>query len=319
MLLAMIMLLGALAVEGEGVAEGEGEAPPSYTEALDALGELAHDETAYVEALRSFDSLFSAMAANAAQQAQTLAAQGEDELAEETFERARAWSVAVREAYERALEVYPRNGLLRNYYGELLYDHYGDHAKALSMWKQAIALDEDQARPYNNLAIHYSHVGEYRLSLQHFDEALERDPTNADYHFNIAQIYLIHGPQTARIREWEEAEVYEKAMDHSARAVKLAPYDYDILEDYAVNYYAGENFGVEVNWRDGARAWQQARPLARTEEETFYCWLNEARAWLRAGRNGEALAAIDEALALRPDSVAAQTLRQRATGGEGGA
>ena len=103
-------------------------------------------------------------------------------------------------------------------------------------------------------------------------------------------------------------------MRFSKDAARYAPNDYVLLADYAVNFYAAENFDIEADWLEAAKAWEAARAKATSVQQRFYTWLNEARVlgmagdWRRAGeRSGEALK-------LRPDNESAQALLDRAQG-----
>ncbi|MCH7909691.1 MAG: hypothetical protein IIB38_08755 [Candidatus Hydrogenedentes bacterium] len=103
-------------------------------------------------------------------------------------------------------------------------------------------------------------------------------------------------------------------MRFSKDAARYAPNDYVLLADYAVNFYAAENFDIEADWLEAAKAWETARAKATSVQQRFYTWLNEARVlgmagdWRRAGeRSGEALK-------LRPDNESAQALLDRAQG-----
>ena len=101
-------------------------------------------------------------------------------------------------------------------------------------------------------------------------------------------------------------------MRKSKGAARYAPNDYDLLTDYAVNFYAAENFDLEADWLEAAKAWEAARAKAMTDVQRFYTWLNEARAWGFAEDWKRAAERVDEALKLRPDSESAQALLDRA-------
>ncbi len=227
---------------------------------------------------------------------------------EELLSEAKKYLSQVREAYEMALRQYPSNARMHNYLGELLYDRFNDQAGALREWHLALSYDEKLAGAYNNLALHHFHVGEYDSGLRCMDAALKHDKKNPDYYYNMVNFYLAHFPQVADLRKWKKDKVYKEAMKLAEKAVKYASDDYDIVQDYAVNFYAAENFGLKADWPAAAKAWQQARAIARTEDERFYCWLNEGRVWLRGGSPDKGIACLEEALRMKPDSVPARQL-----------
>jgi len=278
---------------------------------LAPLRDLLDNEPLVVDALREYDvaqqALFEWDIALARKYSET----GQQELAEQKAEQANRRLELVKQAYEIVLRNYPKNPRALNYYGELMYDRYGDHAVGLQNWKMSAQLDEDFAPPRNNLAVYYSHTGNYDLMMKYLDEALELDPDNPDFLFNAAQMYLIHFPQIQRIKGWNKEKIFKKAMAMSRKASELLPNDFELAEDYAVNFWASENFGVEVDWREAAAAWEHARSVAHNTDEVFNTWINEARAWLQVPNWKRARVCVEKALEIRPESAAAQTLMRR--------
>jgi tetratricopeptide (TPR) repeat protein len=279
---------------------------------LEALEQHADDEAAFLQAVRNLHVVQRPLWQWDLDMAQDLAAQDKQEEAEARYEQARRRMAMVREAYERFVEAYPDNAAGQNYYGELLYDTFGEHPQGVQKWRLAATLDDTFAEPRNNLGIYYCHVGDYEVGLHFFDEALDLAPDNPDFLYNIAQIYLIHPGPVAEHTGWGDRRIYKKAMEYSRRATELLPDDYDLAEDYAVNFFAAPRFDVDPDWDDAAEAWARARALAPAHDKVFYCWLNEARAWMRAPEPERAVAALEQALALRPDSTPAKALLEEA-------
>ncbi len=274
------------------------------------LEALSGNATQLLKMIRGFDRLQCELASWDMELAEELALSGDTELAEEKMEQARRRLALVEEAYSYALERYPDNGRALTYYGELIYDYQGDHTKALMLWKKAAALHPDLGDVFNDLGIHYSHAGDLSRGLDYFDKALKCEPDNPDYLYNLCQTYLTQFPAVARQKGWSLKKVYKTAMKLSKKAAELGN-DYELVQDYAVNFYAAENFQVKADWRQAARAWQRARQHARTTDEEFFCWLNEARVRIEGGQKKKALACLDAALELRPDSEVAMTLKSR--------
>jgi tetratricopeptide (TPR) repeat protein len=212
------------------------------------------------------------------------------------------------------LERYPRDARANNYYGELLYDYGGDGQKGFQHWLTAVGLDENCAPAHNNLAIHYFHSGNYAEGLSHLQRALKLEEDNPDFLYNMAQMYLIHFDQLEGMLKTPRDRLYQEAMKMSKKAADLAPDDFDIAQDYAVNFYAAENFGLDANWRDAALAWERTVPLARTEDERFYSLLNVGRAWIRAAQPQNAVKPLEDAVALNRGSDVAKNLLAKAKG-----
>jgi tetratricopeptide (TPR) repeat protein len=288
---------------------------PPLPEAYQPLAAVWEDEKALTDTLRAIDKaqskemevLMEALRGGAAPEG---AAKTPDAIAAEGKQK----TTDLRTVYELAVEAYPNNARLRTYYGEVLYDRFGDNAGAIKQWQQALSLDEEFSPVYNNLALHYIHLGEYAKGLGLLDVALKHDKKNTDYLFNMVNIYLVHFPEVAKLRKWDTARVYKEAMKLSKKAASLAEEDYTLLEDYAVNFYAAENFKVVADWEAAAKAWGAARGKARDTDEQFYCWLNEARVWMKAGENEKARPCLDEALRIRPESEPVRELLNRVNG-----
>ncbi len=293
-------------------AAGEDPAPE-----LSFLEDVINDEGDAVEAVRRFDNAQQALAAWDIDNARDLGANGDAVGAQEAAASAQRRIGLIDQAYRKVLGEYPENARALTFHGELLYDHLGDEAAAIKNWRLASSLDRDLSTPHNDLGLHYCHTGDYNMGLRELDRALELDSDQADYQFNMAQIYLVHGPQVEKIRGWDKKRVFREAMKHSKRAAELAPDDYDLREDYAVNFFAAENFDVEADWKEAAAAWAAARKLARNQTEEFFTWLNEARVWIEREDQKRAEPCLEAALAIMPQSrVALQLLEKIQTKGD---
>lgn len=209
---------------------------------------------------------------------------------------------------ETSLAHFSENARVRNFRGNVFYDRFGRQVDGVKEWHMAVMLDDAYGDPHNNLGMHYFHVGRYPLGFKHMDRALELEPNNPDFCFNMAQNYLIFGPEVEKKRGWRQKKIYKEAMKLSKRAVEHAPDDYQLLEDYAVNFLAAQNFDVKADWKDAARAWQAAREHAPDDTKRFYTWLNEARAWIKKGDEDDARRCLEEALKIIPRSEIAQRL-----------
>lgn len=282
---------------------GAQELPPELQPLTPFLG----DEARLVDDIRAFDKLQTGLA-KADEEA---AARLPTDEAKSKREEARKRIGLVRQAYDLGLSHYASNARLHNYYGELLYDWCKEIGAALKEWNTALALDPKLSGAHNNLGLHFFHTGDYRMGLPHMDEALRLDPKNADYLYNMAQLYLVHWPQIQKLRGWRAKRVYREAMNCSRKAAQLRPNDYDLVVDYAVNFFAGQRFAVEVNWEKAAKAWQTARTQTRNDVELFYTWLNEARVWIAAKQNKNAEMCLKAALTIRPESEVAKELLEK--------
>ncbi len=302
------LLAGGIAFFGHAFPAAGAELPPE----LAFLAPLLTDEEAFVKTIRDYHNEQKTRARGEREAAEEAHKQGDAEKARALATAARERMVLVRKGYEIGLALFGGNARLHNYYGELLYDEFGEKPGALRHWNLALSFDPKLGPAHNNLGLHYFHNGQYDLGLNHMEEALRLEKKNPDFLFNMAQIYLIHWPQIQARRNISKKAIFRRAMRMSKAATRYAQNDYDLLVDYAVNFYAGERFGVNVCWSRAADAWQKARAMARNDVEQFYTWLNEGRVWLYGKKYAKAEACLEEALRMRPDSETAQTLLQRA-------
>jgi len=280
-------------------------------EELSNLAALASQELNLVEAARAYDKTQSSLAAAELKEARSLSG----DAARAKHDQAAVRFGHIRTAYEFVLERYPSQTRAKAYYGELLYDRFGEQDAAIKHWEEAIILDPKLSIPYNDLGIHYCHVGEYSRGLQFYDKAIQLDPENPDYLFNIVQTYLINFPEVQKIRKWKKAKVYREAMKLSEKAAKLSPNDFDLAQDYAMNFFAADNFDVKIKWKDAVAAWERARALARNDAERFNAWLNEGRVLKAAGDKANARTCLDEALKIQPESSVAKKLLEDLSSG----
>ena len=277
---------------------------------LAQLREIIGDETAAVDALLRFDAAQQALVTWDLDMAQERLAAGDKEAAETKQLDAQRRLQTIRAAYELVLDQYRNNGRALNGYGELLFHRYNDHTGALMRWKQAATAGDDEPLSRCNLANYYGHTGDYDLMIKYLDEALEIDDEHPDVLFYATQIYLIHFPQIERIKEWDREKIFKKAMAMSKKAADLFPNDHQLQEDYAVNFYAAENFGVEADWRAAAEAWKRTQSAAYAKDDIYYAWLNLARVYTVVGEWELADAAVDKALEIHPENPSAKRVKE---------
>ncbi len=287
------------------------EPPPE----LAFLKESIDSESVLVDAMRKYDMEQTALAAQQLAEAKYLEKAGQSELAQQKSAEAQQLLERIKAGYEYVIANYRNSARAHTYYGELLYDYLGEMDGAIRAWQLANSLEPKYARPLNNLGLHYCHTGQYEQGLAALDEALELEPNNPDYLYNLAQVYLVNFPQVQTLRKWSKEKVYAQAMKLSKKAVENDPEDFDLLQDYAVNFFAAEQvFNIKPDWKKAAKAWQEARPHARNDAETFYTWLNEGRVWLRDGNKTKAAECFTRSLELKPDSTVAKQLLDQAQG-----
>ncbi len=301
----------AILVFGTSVGASSQDLPPE----LKHLESLASDQTALVDSARRFHLQQQSLIEWDLRMITDYNRQGERLLAEEKQRELNRRVDLLEAQWKWILARYPNDARANNYYGEFLFDYGGDEAAGLKHWLTAVKLDDTCAPAHNNLGIQYFHTGNYAEGLQHLQRAVELEPDSPDYLYNMAQMYLIHFHVLEGALKLSHDKIYREAMKMSKKAADLAPEDFDILQDYAVNFYAAENFGVEVDWSEAAEAWRRALPHVRTEDEKFYALLNEGRAWIRSSKPQNAVRPLEDAIAMNSASDVAKELLAKARGG----
>lgn len=289
------------------------ETPDPIPEELAQLHALSGNEMGLVDAARRLDLQLQKQIEADRELAQDHYAKGERELAIGKGEEMLRRVELIEDAWDFVTRRYPRNARAHNYYGELFYDLKNQPGEGERLWRMALSLNGNLSEAHNNLGLHYMHVGLYDEGLRHLGRALELEPENPDFLYNIVQIYLTYYPEIEkRFKNITRKKHYKKAMRWSKKATKYAPGDYEILSDYANNFYAAENFDTGADWDEAAEAWEQARAHASTQEQVFHTLINEGRAWLRAKEWEKATARLEEAMEHHPGSDVIQALLDRA-------
>lgn len=278
-------------------AEALPEVDPAYLEPLKAL---AGDENAFVDQLWT-------MGNGEFERIATLESEiAEGRIASEKkakYDEMQLCVAKLKAIAALGLKTFDHNARVHNFSGTVYYDALGQPLDGVKEWLAAVSLDSNYSDPYNNLGMHYFHTGNYTLGFQNMDRAMELEPKNADYCFNMVQNYLDFYPQTQEHRGWDEKRVYKEAMKLSKKATKLAPDDFEILQDYAVNFLWAENIKQEPDWKEAVKAWQAARKHAPKPVNVYFTWLNEGRAWRALGKKEEAKRCFEEALHNLPPNM----------------
>jgi len=142
--------------------------------------------------------------------------------------------------------------------------------------------DQREAAADNvQLGINYMNQGDLNLAKTKLDRALEEDPNNANVH-------------SARAMLFERMNQLGKADEEFRAALKLAPHDPDVINNYAV--YLCQNGRTD----EGVKRFLEAahNPLYRTPQAAY----TNAGVCLRAAkRDDEARVNFNAALQLRPN------------------
>lgn len=277
---------------------------------LELLKKYLGDSEQFENKVYTFDKLHMAIARGLFQKAQTYEKAQKAQEAYKAAEEAQYHIDLVKQAYEMGLNTFADSAVLHTYYGEFIYDNLGDVHGAAKRWKRALQLDDNCARAHCNFGMYALHNGMYSSGFKSLETALRLEPDNPNFLYNMVQVYFAHSLYLMQSREYSREKIYKDAMKMSKRAAHLLPEDFEVLRDYALNFFLGEEYGVEVNWKDAARAWQEVRKITRTQAETFNAWLNEARVYKNYGDKRKALECLNEAQSIWPESPVVKRLIQ---------
>lgn len=277
---------------------------------LKQLRAVMNDEAAALDALLTYDNVQQDLFDWDIEMARELAKEGDNKAARIKADDANARLASVRKAYMLFLSYHPNNAAALNGYAELLFHRLGEQDSAIMHWQRAASASDDEPLCRANLANFYGHTGNYALMVKYMDEALEIGENNPDVLFYMSQLHFVHFPQIAKIKEWDIEKVYKEGMKLSRKAADLAPADHQLQEDYAVNFYAASNFGINADWKEAAKAWERARVASYRDEDLFFAWLNMARVNTMIGDWAEAMRCVDEAIKIIPDNDSALRVKE---------
>ena len=153
-----------------------------------------------------------------------------------------------------------------------------DWKDARTLWSSVLETTPECARAHDNLGSEYFRAGDYRRALEHHRQAVRIRPEHAVFRNNLGMDYGATGDTGRAEKEFQ-------------LAVSLNP-------ELAAAY---NNLGI-VYYKRGeyARAARFFQKSARRKPDAR-AWFNCGKAVLHMGRPGWAIAALEEALRLRPD------------------
>ena len=129
-----------------------------------------------------------------------------------------------------------------------LYDRLGDAyqqvqqpGKAEEAYRQAVAMEPDQAEHRRHLAQSFYEHGKYVDALAEYQRLVELEPDSANNHLRISEIYR-------RLRQFDKAE------EQILQAKKLAPGNLEVIYNEAAVYEAEEHYDDAVRVLSGGVA-----------------------------------------------------------------
>ncbi|MBM3875378.1 MAG: hypothetical protein FJ386_01485 [Verrucomicrobia bacterium] len=191
----------------------------------------------------------------------------------------------IRKRYDDFLTRHPKHAPAHLAFGSFLCEH-GFEKEGVKSWETALELDTKNPAAWNNLANHYAHRGPVRKSFDYHLKAIELSPAQSVYHYNFGTTVFLFRKDAMEHFSLDEQQVFDKALDHYARAQTLDPQNFTLASDIAQTYY-----GIRPPRNEAAlAAWERAFKLAPAEPERQAIHLHFARIRINMGRFDEARA-----------------------------
>jgi len=193
----------------------------------------------------------------------------------------------IRKRYEEFIQHHPKHARGRVAYASFLGDMHDEEGAQVQLEK-ALELDPTIPAVYNNLANIYGHEGPTKKAFEYYAKAIELNPNESVYYHNFGTTVYLFRKDAREFYGITEQQVFDKALDLYAKAMKLDPTNFPLASDVAQTYY-----GIKpTRTDDGLRAWTNALAIAHDEIEREGVYLHFARLKLHAERFDEARAHI---------------------------
>ena len=216
------------------------------------------------------------------------AAKGAGTQPEDLNRRIKEKFAPIRKRYEEFIQHHPNHARGRIAYASFLGDMHDEDGAQVQL-ERALELDQKNPAVYNNLANIYGHDGPTKKAFEYYAKAIELNPNESVYYHNFGTTVYLFRKDAREFYGITEQQVFDKALDLYAKAMKLDPTNFPLASDIAQTYY-----GIKPTRTDeGLRAWTNALAIASDEIEREGVYLHFARLKLHAERFDEARAHIN--------------------------
>lgn len=194
----------------------------------------------------------------------------------------------VRKGYEDFLKRHPDHARARLAYGSFLND-LKDEEGAHEQWEKARQLDPKNPAAWNNLANFYGHHGPITNAFEYYAKAIALNPDEPVYYHNYGTTVYLFRQDAKEHFKINEQQVFDKALDLYARALRLDSTNFILASDIAQTFY-----GIMPPRTNAALlAWNYALSIARDDIEREGVYVHLARINGSAGRFDEARRHLD--------------------------
>ena len=214
---------------------------------------------------------------------QAFAAKGAGESQTDLNKRIFARFASVRKGYEDFLARHPDSAPGHLAYGSFLHD-MNEEDGAADQYEKARQLDPKNPAAWNNLANYFGEHGPVTNAFADYAQAIELNPVEPIYYQNFATTVYLFRKDAREFYGIQESQVFDKALDLYARALKLDPDNFPLATDLAQSYY-----GIRpLRKNDALAAWTNALHIAHNDVEREGVFIHFARIMIAAGRFDDA-------------------------------
>ena len=178
----------------------------------------------------------------------------------------------VKKLYSDFLEHHPSDARAHLAYGAFLNDT-GDEDGAGTEFEKATQLDPNLSAAWNNMGNHYGEYGPVTNAFKCYEKAISLSPLEPLYYRNLATTVALYRKDAREFYSIDEQQVFNKALDLYAKALKLDPANFELATDLAQTYYGIKPTRVE----DALNAWTNALKIASTDLQREGVYVHLAR------------------------------------------
>ncbi len=183
-------------------------------------------------------------------------------------------------AFEKAIELSPGSSVNLTRAGATA-QAMGERQRALEFYERANAI-QPRAETFSNMGTIYYGLGDYAKAARSYEGALLIRPLSAVTHRNLGDAYLHLG------RKDDARRAYQEAVQRAETEVSVSPSDARAIARLAVyQAKAGDDLAAQRNLK-------RAQSIAPRDAQVFQ---RAAVVHVLAGRHGEAMQAIEQAIA----------------------
>lgn len=162
--------------------------------------------------------------------------------------------------------------------------------RAYDMFKQADAIDPEDAVVKNQLGNHHAEAGEYKEAAELYEQAVKLAPDEPLYHYQLGTLLYEYREFFVDAKLYIRADLLTRSAAEFRRAAELAPGNMAYGYRYAESFYDIPG----ADWDAALAAWKLLEQRAKPGVEVQTIQLHQANILTTLGRAAEARALLDQ-------------------------